>query len=100
MRPVLIVRYHQRQQNQLRNKYSNKETTVLLKDFVTEDEDNPRHDNAQDLSRAEKPDTRKTRLTLEQISRLRKLSDLKTSEYQDSLGDIKTQFGAPAPEAV
>ena len=56
--------------HQLRNKYSNKETTVLLKDFVTEDEDNPRHDNAQDLSRAEKPDTRKTRLTLEQISRL------------------------------
>jgi hypothetical protein len=72
---------------------------VLLKDFVTED-DNPRHDNADDSSRAEKPDTRKTRLTIEQISRLRKLSDLKTSEYQDSLGDIKSQFGAPAPEAV
>ena len=99
MRSVLIVQYHQRQQNQLRNKYSNKETTVLLKDFVTED-DNPRHDNADDSSRAEKPDTRKTRLTIEQISRLRKLSDLKTSEYQDSLGDIKSQFGAPAPEAV
>jgi len=99
MRSVLIVQYHQRQQNQLRNKYSNKETTVLLKDFVTED-DNPRHDNADDSSRAEKPDTRKTRLTIEQISRLRKLSDVKTSEYQDSLGDIKSQFGAPAPEAV
>ena len=73
---------------------------MLLKDFVTEDEDNPRHDNPGDLSRAEKPDTRKTRLTLEQISRLRKLRDVKTSEYQDSLGDIKTQFGAPAPEVV
>ena len=99
MRLVLIVQYQQHQQNQLRNKYSNKETTVLLKDFVTED-DNPRHDNADDSSRAEKPDTRKTRLTIEQISRLRKLSDVKTSEYQDSLGDIKSQFGAPAPEAV
>ncbi len=72
---------------------------MLLKDFVTED-DNPRHDNAEDSSRAEKPDTRKTRLTIEQISRLRKLSDVKTSEYQDSLGDIKNQFGAPAADVV
>ena len=71
---------------------------MLLKDLITENENNPRHTNAQDSSRAEKPDTRKTRLTLEQISRLRKLNDVKISEYQDSLTDIKTQFGAPAAE--
>ena len=70
---------------------------MLLKDFVTE-EDNPRHNNAEDSSRAEKPDTRKTRLTLEQISRLRKLNDVKIAEYQDSLTDIKSQYGAPAAE--
>jgi len=82
----------------LRNKYSNKETTLLLKDLITENENDPRHDNAKDSSRAEKPDTRKTRLTLEQISRLRKLNDVKTAEYQDSLTDIKSQYGAPAAE--
>ena len=97
---ALIVQLQHQPQIQLRNKYSNKETTLLLKDLITENENDPRHDNAEDSSRAEKPDTRKTRLTLEQISRLRKLRDVKTSEYQDSLGDIKTQFGAPAPEVV
>ena len=100
MLPALIVQLQHQPQIQLRNKYSNKETTLLLKDLITENENDPRHDNAEDSSRAEKPDTRKTRLTLEQISRLRKLSDVKTKEYQTSLTDIKAQFSAPAPEAV
>ncbi len=41
-------------------------------------------------------DTRKTRLTFEQLSKLRKLADLKSAEYQESLKDIRRQF-APAP---
>jgi len=43
-------------------------------------------------------DTRKTRLTFEQLSKLRKLADLKATEYQESLVDIRRQF-APAPAA-
>jgi len=43
-------------------------------------------------------DTRKTRLTFEQLSKLRKLADLKATEYQESLKDIRRQF-APAPAA-
>jgi len=43
-------------------------------------------------------DTRKTRLTFEQLSKLRKLADLKAAEYQESLEDIRRQF-APAPAA-
>ena len=43
-------------------------------------------------------DTRKTRLTFEQLSKLRKLADLKSAEYQESLKDIRRQF-APAPAA-
>lgn len=50
----------------------------------------------QDSSVAMKTDTRKTRLTLEQISKLRKLNDLKAAEYQDSIAEIRRQF-APAP---
>ena len=49
----------------------------------------------QDSSAAMKTDTRKTRLTLEQLSKLRKLSDLKTAEYQESIKEIRRQF-APA----
>jgi hypothetical protein len=50
----------------------------------------------QDSSAAMKTDTRKTRLTLEQLSKLRKLSDLKAVEYQESIKEIRKQF-APAP---
>jgi hypothetical protein len=50
----------------------------------------------QDSSAAMKTDTRKTRLTLEQLSKLRKLSDLKAAEYQESIKEIRRQF-APAP---
>ena len=49
----------------------------------------------QDSSAAMKTDTRKTRLTLEQLSKLRKLSDLKAAEYQESIKEIRRQF-APA----
>ena len=52
----------------------------------------------QDSSAAMKTDTRKTRLTLEQLSKLRKLSDLKAAEYQESIKEIRRQF-APAPAA-
>lgn len=43
-------------------------------------------------------DTRKTRLTFEQLSKLRKLADLKSTEYQESVKEIRRQF-APAPAA-
>ena len=52
----------------------------------------------QDSSAARKTDTRKTRLTLEQLSKLRKLADLKAAEYQESVKEIRRQF-APAPAA-
>ena len=49
----------------------------------------------QDSTAAMKTDTRKTRLTLEQISKLRKLADLKAAEYQESIKEIRRQFAAP-----
>ena len=43
--------------------------------------------------------TRKTRLTFEQLSKLRKLADLKSTEYQESISEIRRQFApAPAPQ--
>ena len=49
----------------------------------------------QDNSVAMLSDTRKTRLTLEQLSKLRKLNDLKSIEYAESIAEIRRQF-APA----
>ncbi len=60
-----------------------------------EDKDEPEY---QDSSAAMKTDTRKTRLTLEQLSKLRKLADLKAAEYQESIKEIRRQF-TPAPAA-
>ena len=59
---------------------------------------NPLVDQIQDLSRAEKTDTRKTRLTLEQIHRLRKLNDVKISEYHETIKKVKKQFQPAAAE--
>ncbi len=50
----------------------------------------------QDSSAAMMTDTRKTRITIEQISKLRKLADIKSAEYQQSISEIRRQF-APAP---
>lgn len=52
----------------------------------------------QDSSAAMKTDTRKTRLTLEQLSKLRKLSDLKATEYQESIKEIRRQFAPVATQ--
>lgn len=41
-------------------------------------------------------DTRKTRITFEQLSKLRKLSDIKAAEYQQSIAEIRRQFAPPA----
>jgi len=52
----------------------------------------------QDNTSLRMSDTRKTRLTFEQLSKLRKLSDLKATEYKESIEEIRRQF-APAPAA-
>ncbi len=52
----------------------------------------------QDNTALRMSDTRKTRITFEQLSKLRKLSDLKSAEYQESIKEIRRQF-APAPAA-
>lgn len=41
-------------------------------------------------------DTRKTRLTLRQIKKLRQMNDVRTYEYKEKLKDIKAQYAPPA----
>lgn len=47
-----------------------------------------------DKSVAQQSDTRRTRLTLDQINRLRILQDAKTAEYNQKVKMIKKQYGS------
>ena len=40
--------------------------------------------------------TRKTRLTLKQINKLRRMLDLRNIEYREKLKNIQKQYAAPA----
>jgi hypothetical protein len=68
---------------------------MILKEFY----DNPRPEAYQDLSQDQstmKPtDLRKTRLTLAQISQLRKMNDQRTVEKAEHLQKVKIMYGAP-----
>jgi len=69
---------------------------MQLKQLLEADNDKiPLDNNKGDKSVAEKTDTRKTRLTLEQINRLRMLNDVKITEYTKELDTIKKQYAVP-----
>ena len=43
---------------------------------------------------------RKTKLTLKQLNKLRKMNDTRTFEYNEKLKDIRTQYAPPAAPAA
>lgn len=51
-----------------------------------------------DHSVSQKDDTRRTRLTLDQINRLRLLQDAKSAEYSEKIKLIKKQYGSSGKE--
>jgi hypothetical protein len=55
-------------------------------------------DLSQDNSQTRLNNTRKTRITLRQLNKLRQLNDIRSIEYKDKLGLIKKQY-APPPAA-
>lgn len=74
---------------------------MLLKEFFEfNDTDNDfkndrRYDNSRDTSRLTKSDTRKLRLTLRQINRLRLQSEAHEAEKQAEAGLIQMMYGNP-----
>ena len=57
-------------------------------------------DISQDNSQPTLGDTRKTRLTLRQINKLRQMNDVRTVEYKEKLKLVKQQYAPPpAPPA-
>jgi hypothetical protein len=55
-------------------------------------------DISQDNSQPTLKDTRKTRLTLRQLNKLRQMNDIRSVEYKEKLKLVKKQY-APAPVA-
>ena len=68
---------------------------MLLTEFFKK-EPNAYQDLSQDNSQLEKSDLRKSRLTLRQLNKLRKMNDVRMYEYKQKLKLIKKQYAPPA----
>ena len=53
-------------------------------------------DLSQDNSQTTAHDLRKTRLTLRQLNKLRRMNDVRKYEYNEKLKKIRTQYSPPA----
>lgn len=70
---------------------------MLLQEFFKKDPE-AYQDLAQDNSQPRLGDLRKTKLTLRQLNKLRKMNDIRALEYQDKLKLVRQQY-APPPAA-
>jgi hypothetical protein len=57
-------------------------------------------DLAQDNSQTRMADLRKTRLTLRQLNKLRKMNDVRAYEYKEKLKLVRQQYSPPPAPAV
>lgn len=68
---------------------------MLLNEFFQR-ESSAYQDLSQDNSQLQLSDLRKSRLTLRQLNKLRKMNDIKAVEYKDKLKLIRQQYQPPA----
>lgn len=68
---------------------------MLLNEFFQR-EPSAYQDLSQDNSQLQLSDLRKSRLTLRQLNKLRKMNDIKAVEYKDKLKLIRQQYQPPA----
>jgi hypothetical protein len=72
---------------------------MLLQEFWKKDPE-AYQDLSQDNSQPQLGDLRKTRLTLRQLNKLRKMNDVRTFEYKEKLKLVRQQYSPPpAPMA-
>ncbi len=78
---------------------------MLLKEFIYFSQDdaemrnNDRYDIGHDSSVLDLKDTRKSRLTLSALNRLRKAGDARQQEKRAELELVRKMYAAPKPEA-
>jgi len=77
---------------------------MLLNEFFYFDkngknfEDDKRYDSQRDISVVTTKDTRKTRLTLEQLNQIRRTSEAREIEQAKEIEFIQSMYGQPAQE--
>lgn len=71
---------------------------MLLQEFWKKDPE-AYQDLSQDNSQPRLGDLRKTRLTLRQLNKLRRMNDVRAVEYKEKLEQIRKQY-APPPAPV
>ena len=62
--------------------------------------DNGFQEVSQDNSQPRLGDLRKTKLTLKQINKLRKLNDIRQFEFKQEIENIKKQYSPPPQPAI
>jgi hypothetical protein len=67
---------------------------MILNEFFKK-EPEAYQDLSQDNSQPQLGDLRKTRLTLRQINKLRKMNDVRTYEYKEKLKLVRQQYAPP-----
>jgi hypothetical protein len=71
---------------------------MILKQLI--ENENNIHNPDSDMSINNVNDTRKTRLTLEQINKLRMLADSKLAEYHEKISSVKKQYSPPKEDSA
>jgi hypothetical protein len=71
---------------------------MLLQEFWDK-EPEAYQDLSQDNSQVELKDLRKSRLTLRQLNKLRKMNDVRAYEYKEKLKLVKQQY-SPPPQPI
>ena len=74
-------------------------TDVKITDH-DDDDKHSRYDSADDQTVMKKDDTRKTRLTLEQINKIRRMQELRSLEKVNDEKAYQIQYAPPAAEAA
>jgi hypothetical protein len=69
---------------------------MFVQDLFENVQDDARYDAADDHSQLKITDTRKTRLTLQQINKLRLMNDQRKIEMKQKLENIQKQYGMSA----
>ena len=68
----------------------------MIFDELVEGARTPSQDLAQDNSQPRLGDLRKTKLTLRQINKLRRMQDVRAYEFQEKIKRVQQQYAPPA----
>jgi hypothetical protein len=89
----------ERQLRQVEQQESNININMILREFF-QNEPTAYHDLNNDNSRPMLGKLRKTRLTLKQLNKIRRMNDLRKYEYEQKLKDIRVQYAPPAQPTI